>query len=87
MESAARQEYTHDPVAMEVRFDEYNLDVDIHYRGRAIEFPEQHPSPRELLENPDAMDRVAGYLVRRYADKLIASRHEDECRVRLYFEH
>lgn len=87
MESAARQELTHDPVAMEVRFDEYNLDVDIHYRGRAIEFPEQHPRPRELLEDPDAMDRVAGYLVRRYADKLSASRHEDECRVRLHFEH
>jgi xanthine permease XanP len=87
MESAARQRLTPDPVAIDVRFDEYNLDVDIRYRGRAIEFPDQHPSPRELLQDPDAMDRVAGFLVQRYADKVSASRQEDECKVRLHFEH
>jgi xanthine permease XanP len=87
MESAARQGLTRDPFGVEVRFDEYNLDVDIRYRGRAIEFPDQQPTPRELLEDPDAMDRVAGYLVRRYADKVSASRQEDACRVRLHFEH
>jgi NCS2 family nucleobase:cation symporter-2 len=87
MESAAGQELTHDPVTMEVRFDEYDLDVDIRYRGRSIEFPEQHPSPRELLEDTDVMDRVAGHLIRRYADRLSASRQDDECRIRLHFEH
>jgi xanthine permease XanP len=87
MESAARQKLTGGPVAMEVRFDEFNLDVDIHYRGRSIEFPDQHPTPRELIEDPYAIDRVAGYLVRRYADKVSASRHDDQCRVRLHFEH
>ncbi len=87
MESAVRQELTREPIAIEVRFDEYNLDVEISYRGRTIEFPDQRPTPRELLEDPDAMDRMAGYLVRRYADKVTTSRREKECRVRLHFEH
>ena len=87
MESATRQELTREPVVLEARFDEYHLDLDIRYRGRAIEFPERQPSPRELLEEPDAMDRVAGYLVRRYANRVSTSRHGEECRVRLYFEH
>lgn len=87
MESAVRQELTRHPVVMDVRFDEYRLDVQIRYQGRPIEFPDRHPSAGELLEDPDAMDRVAGYLVRRYADKVTTSVHGEECRVRLHFEH
>ena len=86
MESAARQEVTRERIAMEVRFDEYNLDLEIRYRGQDIEFPDHRPSLRELLEDPNSMDRVAGHLVRRYADKVTASRHGDVCLVRLHFE-
>jgi xanthine permease XanP len=87
MESATKQALTRDAVAMEVRFDEYNLDVQIRYRGRGIQLPDRQPTPRELLDDPAAMDRVAGYLVRRLADKVSASRHGEENRIRLHFEH
>lgn len=87
MEMVGRQDLAQGLVALTARFDEYNLDLDIRYRGRAIELSPRHPSPRELLEDPAAMDRVAGYLVRRYADKSFASQHGDECRVQLHFEH
>jgi hypothetical protein len=70
-----------------VRFDEYNLDVQIRYRGRGIQLPDRQPTPRELLDDPAAMDRVASYLVRRLADKVSASRHGEENRIRLHFEH
>lgn len=81
------QELTRAPVLLEARFDEYRLDLEFVYAGRAIEFPDTRPEPRELLEDPQAMGRMAGYLVRRYADKLDASRHGDKCRVKLSFEH
>ena len=87
MESAARAEIIHGPVTLDLSFDEYSLDIDIRYRGRPLLFPEQHPSTAELLEDPEAMSRVAGYLVRRYADE-ITSAEEGELRIiRLHFEH
>lgn len=87
LEVVRGQELTRAPVLLEARFDEYRLDLEFVYAGRAIEFPDTRPEPRELLEDPQAMGRMAGYLVRRYTDKLDASRHGDECRVKLSFEH
>jgi hypothetical protein len=58
------------------------------YRGRAMaNFPTSRPEPRELLEDPQAMGRMAGYLVRRYTDKISAVENGEACRVKLSFEH
>ena len=87
LQAAREHALNQTPIRLETRFDEYRLELEFSYRGRIIEFPATRPEPRELLEDPAAMDRMAGYLVRRYADKVSASRHGEDCRVKLAFEH
>ena len=87
MEAVREHELTRAPVHLEARFDEYRLELEFSYRGRAMAFPESRPEPGELLLDPQAMDRMAGYLVRRYADKISAVENGDACRVKLSFEH
>jgi NCS2 family nucleobase:cation symporter-2 len=87
LEAARELELNRSPMHLEARFDEYRLELEFSYRGRAMVFPESRPESSELLEDPQAMDRMAGYLVRRYADKVSASRHGEICRVKLSFEH
>lgn len=87
MEVVLEQKLVHDTVTMEVNFDEYNLDVDIWYRGRLIELPDFRPSPEELLEQPGALGQLAGYLVKHYPDKVTVQEENGLCHIRLHFEH
>jgi xanthine permease XanP len=87
LEAVREHELTRAPVHLEARFDEYRLELEFSYRGRAMAFPESRPDPGELLQDPQAMDRMAGYLVRRYADKISAVENGEACRVKLSFEH
>ena len=75
------------PVVMTVAFDEFNLDVTARYKGKPMEFPEDRPSRAELREDPEALARLAGFLVNQYADSVDASEESGDCQVRLHFVH
>jgi xanthine permease XanP len=87
VEVATVQNLVRGAVTMEVSFDEYNLDVDIQYRGRLIEISELKPSPEELYERPEALVQLAGFLIRQFADKVSAQEKDGDCLLRLHFEH
>lgn len=74
-------------IVSEVRFDEYNLDIDLRYRGALIEFPMERPSADEMLNDERAMAKLAGFLMRHYADRIEATETDDQCRIRLHFDH
>jgi xanthine permease XanP len=68
-------------------FDELNLDIDFRYRGTLMEFPVKRPSEADLLLDDKAVARLAGFLVRNYADRIQSNSTDEACRVQLHFDH
>ncbi len=57
------------PITLEGRHDDVNLDLAIIYQGQPMVFPDRAPTPDELMDDPDAVGRMAGWLVRNLADR------------------
>lgn len=74
-------------IILQVSFDEYNLDVQARYQGPLMEFPAERPDKTELRTNPEAVVRLAGYLVKKYTDKITATQEGAHCLVHLHFNH
>jgi xanthine permease XanP len=75
------------PIRIDARFDEFNLDVQVAYRGDPIELPESRPSNKEIIEIEDGHRRLAGYMLRRNADRVATSRKGDESVLQFHFDH
>ncbi|MFH0878660.1 MAG: solute carrier family 23 protein [Lentisphaerota bacterium] len=87
MEAVALGDRVSNPMVMDVGFDEFNLDVTIRYEGQPLEFPGVRPDKRQLRTEPGAVTRLAGFLVRQYADKLTATSQGAVNQVVLHFDH
>ena len=74
-------------IIVEVRFDEYNLDIDVRYDGELIELPTVRPSEAEVLSDDRALAKLAGFLIRHYVDRLESATSAGHCRVQLHFDH
>lgn len=68
-------------------FDEFNLRIEATYAGAPAELPTRRPSPREMVADDTAVERLAGFLVRQSADAVNISHDGGHTRVRLVFEH
>lgn len=60
-------------LVLEARHDDVNLDIRVLYRGSPMVFPDKAPSPEELMNDPDGVSRMAGWLVRHLADRATAT--------------
>ena len=75
------------PLVIKTSFDEFNLDVSIAYQGEPLEFPEQRPSEDEILESEDGVRRLAGYMLRRIADRVRSDAKDATALLKLHFDH
>ncbi len=75
------------PVTVEARFDEFNLDVKIAYRGAPLELSDERPTDREIMETEDGYRRLAGFLLRRNADRVRTSVKDGTSILEFHFEH
>lgn len=57
------------PITLEARHDDVNLDVSLVYSGQPMIFPDRAPTPEEMLDDPNAVARMAGWLVRNLSDR------------------
>ncbi|MBP2637057.1 MAG: UraA [Firmicutes bacterium] len=87
MESVVTLELTAEKVVMEVSFDEFNLDVNIHYQGELMEFPTARPTEEELLHDEKAFIKLSGFLMRNYADRIKADSNKGACYIQFHFDH
>ncbi len=87
MEAAPELRLEDETVRMEVSFDEFNLDVQIEYRGALMEFPGERPTKAELKSDERATIRLAGYMIRNYCDGIKTSRDGRTSRILLHFIH
>ena len=79
--------WTGGPVTMEVSFDEFNLDVRVIYRGEAPSLPDRRPSNEEIMESEQGARLLAGFMLRRNADRVRADTHNGMARVHFHFDH
>ena len=75
------------PVLIEARFDEFNLDVQIIYQGASLELPDRRPSANEIMETEDGSRRLAGYMLRRNADRVRAGSKDGNAILHFHFDH
>lgn len=75
------------PIAIEVGYDEFDIDVTIAYSGRPLELTRQLPTPDEILESEDGTRRLASFLIMQRSDKVKASASGDRAILTLHFRH
>ncbi|HOD74602.1 MAG TPA: solute carrier family 23 protein [Syntrophorhabdaceae bacterium] len=74
-------------VLMTAVFDELSLDIRITYEGPPVEFPEERPDMAAIIDDPEALARMSGFLVRHFTDRIRMSREGERTRVDLHFDH
>jgi NCS2 family nucleobase:cation symporter-2 len=72
---------------LQASFDEFNLELVLRYRGALLALPEQRPSQAEIVDADDGTRRLAGYMLRRNADRCASSAEGTLCTVRFHFDH
>ena len=73
-------------IRLEARHDDVRLDLSVLYSGQPMAFPDRAPTADELMNDDDAMGRMAGWLVRNLADRATTFKRGDEQGVLLRFE-
>lgn len=87
MESASGLGLVDGKVQIAASFDEYNVNLDLSYSGRMMEFSAVRPSHNELMEDDAAFLRLSGFIIRQYTDQIKAAGSEGMCKIRLHFDH
>lgn len=76
-----------DAIVISVSFDEFHLDIEARYVGRVIDLPDRRPSQQEIIDSDEGYRRLAGYLLRRNADRAESMLQGDQAIVRFGFDH
>jgi xanthine permease XanP len=72
---------------VEASFDEFNLDVRVSWAGPPLELPERRPTNEEIMDSEDGHRRLAGFLLRRQADRVQSSHRQGRSTVLFHFDH
>jgi len=75
------------PLEIAASFDEFRLDVRVSYSGPPLELPEKRPTNEEIMESDEGQRRLAGFLLRRYADRVTATHRNGRSTVLFHFDH
>jgi NCS2 family nucleobase:cation symporter-2 len=76
-----------EPLEVEATFDEFNVDIRVSYNGPLIELPDKRPSNEEIMESEDGHRRLAGFMLRRHADRVSATQKAGRSTVTFHFDH
>jgi len=75
------------PVEVAATFDEFNLDLRVSYVGPPLELPDKRPSNEEMMESEDGQRRLAGFMLRRHADRVHATHNAGRSTILFHFDH
>jgi len=75
------------PLEIEASFDEFSLDLQVSYDGPPLELPEVRPSNEEIMASEEGARRLAGFMLRRYADRVQATHKAGRSTVLFHFDH
>ncbi|MGH8634815.1 MAG: uracil-xanthine permease family protein [Burkholderiales bacterium] len=75
------------PVEVAATFDEFSLDLRVSYVGPPLELPDKRPSNEEIMESDEGQRRLAGFMLRRYADRVAATHRGGRSSILFHFDH
>jgi len=75
------------PLEITASFDEFNLDLRVSYTGPALELPVKRPTNQEIMESDEGQRRLAGFMLRRYADRVQSTYHAGRSTILFHFDH
>jgi len=75
------------PLEIEASFDEFNLDIRVSYVGAPLELPEKRPTNEEIMESDEGQRRLAGFMLRRFADRVAATHRGGRSTILFHFDH
>src|SRR5262249_14060813 len=75
------------PILIQASFDEFNFDVRVGYEGERLEFPERRPSDAQIRESEEGMRLLAGYMLRRNADRVRSESQNGNVTIYFHFDH
>jgi xanthine permease XanP len=85
---AARGEFwQRGPLEIRATFDEFSLNVDLAYEGDALQFPEHRPTNKQIRESQDGVRLMAGFMLRKCADRLRSQSQDGRVNLSLHYEH
>jgi NCS2 family nucleobase:cation symporter-2 len=74
-------------IEIEARFDEFNLDLRLHYAGAPLPMPEHQPDRDEILASDAGEQLLAGFLLRRNADRVQVAHRGGRTTILFHFDH
>ena len=74
-------------IEVEASFEEFNLDVRIHYIGAPLTIPERKPTRLEIVASEDGERLLAGYLLRQSADRIDTRGTGGSVEMTLHYDH
>jgi NCS2 family nucleobase:cation symporter-2 len=77
----------HGPLEVEATFDEFNVDVRVSYPGAPLELPDERPSNEEIMQSEAGHRRLAGFMLRRQADRVAATHKAGRSTILFHFDH
>lgn len=75
------------PLEVQASFDELKLDVRVSYDGPPLVLPEKRPSNEEIMASEEGERRLAGFMLRRFADRVAATHRSGRSTVLFHFDH
>lgn len=75
------------PLEVEATFDEFNLDIRVSYMGPPLELPDKRPTNEEIMESEAGQRKLAGFMLRRYADRVAATHRGNRSTILFHFDH
>ena len=75
------------PLEVRASFDEFSLDLRVSYDGAPLELPDRRPSNEEIMASDEGQRRLAGFMLRRLADRVQATHRAGRSTVLFHFDH
>lgn len=67
-------------------FDEYKIEIDVTYPGEQLKFPEERPTIDQIVDE-DGARLLAGFILRRNADRIQSVINNGNCTVYFHYDH
>jgi NCS2 family nucleobase:cation symporter-2 len=75
------------PIEIQASFDEFNFDVRVGYEGEKLDFPDRRPLDAQIRASETGMRLLAGYMLRRNADRVRSESQSDHVTIHFHFDH
>ncbi len=86
-EAAEAKSAAQGPLQISVSFDEFNVDVEILYRGKIMVFTDVKPSEEEIIHSPEGIAKLSLYLIHKNADRVESFAENGHCHIKLHYNH